>query len=172
MKGRLARVALVAVCCDHPALCKICCFPDHNHNIGFCTRCKLLRKLLAELIAIFGGVSHIFQFNVSVLTVYLDSGPGAEARTAFEHFQAGEGYKKAVEEGVAVDYLKDVGVRYTELSRLPYFDPIRMTVIDPMHNILLGMFVLHSSDQQGRLLVSELHPNFRHCQVAVARLVD
>ena len=30
------------------------------------------------------------------------------------------------------------GVRYSELFRLEYFDPIRMHVIDPMHNLLLG----------------------------------
>ena len=30
------------------------------------------------------------------------------------------------------------GVRYSELFRLPYFDPIRMHLIDPMHNLMLG----------------------------------
>ena len=30
------------------------------------------------------------------------------------------------------------GIRYTELLRLPYFDPIRGHAIDPMHNLLLG----------------------------------
>ena len=30
------------------------------------------------------------------------------------------------------------GVRYSELLRLPYFDCIRFTVIDPMHNLFLG----------------------------------
>lgn len=30
------------------------------------------------------------------------------------------------------------GYRYTELLRLPYFDPSRMFVVDPMHNLFLG----------------------------------
>ena len=30
------------------------------------------------------------------------------------------------------------GCRYSVLLRLPYFDPVQMTVIDPMHNLLLG----------------------------------
>lgn len=30
------------------------------------------------------------------------------------------------------------GCRYSVLLDLPYFDPIRMTIIDPMHNLLLG----------------------------------
>ena len=35
------------------------------------------------------------------------------------------------------------GVRYSELFRLEYFDPIRMHVIDPMHNLLLGLSLIH-----------------------------
>ena len=38
------------------------------------------------------------------------------------------------------EFFKTYGVHYTELNRLPYFDAIRMTVVDPMHNILLGTF--------------------------------
>ena len=30
------------------------------------------------------------------------------------------------------------GVRWTELARLPYFDLVRHTIIDLMHNLLLG----------------------------------
>lgn len=30
------------------------------------------------------------------------------------------------------------GIRYCAFSRLPYFDPVRMIIIDPMHNLLLG----------------------------------
>ena len=30
------------------------------------------------------------------------------------------------------------GCRYSILLDLPYFDPVRMTIIDPMHNLFLG----------------------------------
>lgn len=30
------------------------------------------------------------------------------------------------------------GTRYTELLRLPYFDCVRFTIVDPMHNLFLG----------------------------------
>ena len=30
------------------------------------------------------------------------------------------------------------GCRYSELLRLSYFDPVRMLIIDPMHNLFLG----------------------------------
>lgn len=33
--------------------------------------------------------------------------------------------------------VKSTGVRYSILNELPYFDMSRMTVIDPMHNLLL-----------------------------------
>ncbi len=31
------------------------------------------------------------------------------------------------------------GVRYSQLLRLPYFDLVRMSTVDPMHTFLLGM---------------------------------
>ena len=31
------------------------------------------------------------------------------------------------------------GVRWSELARLPYFDIVRQSIIDPMHNLLLGV---------------------------------
>ncbi|OCH86190.1 hypothetical protein OBBRIDRAFT_814722 [Obba rivulosa] len=37
------------------------------------------------------------------------------------------------------EFFKAHAARYFALSRLPYFDPVRMSVIDPMHNILLGV---------------------------------
>jgi len=35
---------------------------------------------------------------------------------------------------------KATGVRYSEVFRLPYFDPVRMHVVDPMHNLFLGNY--------------------------------
>ena len=64
---------------------------------------------------------------------------GFPPRTAKKHRLYGDMYR--AKEGRERDELfKTYGVRYTELNRLPYFDAIRMTVVDPMHNILLGTF--------------------------------
>jgi len=38
-------------------------------------------------------------------------------------------------------YFKQNGVRWFELARLLYFDAPKMTIIDPMHNILLGKLI-------------------------------
>lgn len=35
-------------------------------------------------------------------------------------------------------FFSKYGVRWSEFVRLTYFDCIRMTLIDPMHNLLLG----------------------------------
>ena len=34
--------------------------------------------------------------------------------------------------------ISKLGCRYSILLNLPYFDPIRMTILDPMHNLYLG----------------------------------
>jgi len=36
-------------------------------------------------------------------------------------------------------FTKSTGVRWTELLRLPYFDPIRFIIVDPMHCLFLGI---------------------------------
>ena len=33
---------------------------------------------------------------------------------------------------------KNYGVRYSVLLELPYWDPIKFAVVDPMHNLFLG----------------------------------
>lgn len=35
-------------------------------------------------------------------------------------------------------YFSEYGVRWTEFARLEYFDLVRYTIVDPMHNLLLG----------------------------------
>ena len=36
-------------------------------------------------------------------------------------------------------FFKKHGVRWSELFRLPYFNPVTQCTIDPLHNLLLGM---------------------------------
>jgi len=37
----------------------------------------------------------------------------------------------------------EAGVQWTELQRLPYFDPTRFVVVDAMHNLFLGLIKEH-----------------------------
>lgn len=61
------------------------------------------------------------------------------------------------------DLEKSHGIRYSVLIELPYFDPSRVTVIDPMHN-LLSKYIM----QMWRLLDSK---NFEEIQALVNSFV-
>ncbi|KAJ7148860.1 hypothetical protein C8R46DRAFT_1167134 [Mycena filopes] len=41
--------------------------------------------------------------------------------------------------GTREEFFSEHGVRWTEFARLKYFDLVRYTVVDPMHNLLLGV---------------------------------
>lgn len=43
----------------------------------------------------------------------------------------------------------ETGIRWTELLRLPYWNPINFTVIDSMHNLYLGLVQTHCRDIWG-----------------------
>lgn len=53
--GRRVHVILVAVCCDHPALCRVSGFADHSHATAFCTKCKIERDQLKTQTGITDG---------------------------------------------------------------------------------------------------------------------
>ncbi|KAJ2911791.1 hypothetical protein MD484_g8625, partial [Candolleomyces efflorescens] len=41
------------------------------------------------------------------------------------------------------------GLRYTPLLKLPYFDPVSLTIVDTMHNFYLGLLETHCRDAMG-----------------------
>ncbi|KIP02072.1 hypothetical protein PHLGIDRAFT_503171 [Phlebiopsis gigantea 11061_1 CR5-6] len=53
-------------------------------------------------------------------------------------------------------FFAEHSTRYFELSRLPYFDPVKMSIIDPMHNIILG--VVKTQWYDTRIQTKTLHP--------------
>jgi hypothetical protein len=53
--GRLVRVALVAVICDHPAMCKIAGFADKNHLSAPDTKCTVSQNDLFSDAALRNG---------------------------------------------------------------------------------------------------------------------
>jgi hypothetical protein len=55
--GRRIRVILFAICCDHPALCRVCGFADHKHKRRFCTKCKIEHKDLKTEAGMMNGMS-------------------------------------------------------------------------------------------------------------------
>ena len=60
------------------------------------------------------------------------------ARTNVEHRVNAKKKKKCNTQVARKEIEREHGVRYSTLLKLPYFDAVRMCVIDPMHNLLLG----------------------------------
>ena len=66
--------------------------------------------------------------------------------------------------------LREYGIRYTELLRLPYFDSPRFSVVDPMHNVLLGTSKLMVKLWKEKNILSE--SNFIAIQSQVDQFVS
>ena len=64
---------------------------------------------------------------------------------------------------------QEYGVSFSELIRLPYFDSIRFTLVDPMHNVLLGTAKLMMTVWKTKVLIS--FPQFGEIQSLVDRFV-
>ena len=63
---------------------------------------------------------------------------GWTARSSETHRHRAFQHKTCQTRSDQVDVERQHGCRYSVLLRLPYFDPIRICVIHPMHNMLLG----------------------------------
>ncbi|KAF7363429.1 hypothetical protein MSAN_00998700 [Mycena sanguinolenta] len=121
-QGRLVRVALVAVVCDKPAAHKLGGFGSHNHT-NFCTMCWITQGMKATPAA--------FQQN------------GFPARTDAEHRRLQSEYLKCTTKSARDAFVRKHATRWSELYRLPYFNLCEMIVIDPMHNLFLGVVKTH-----------------------------
>ena len=119
--GRLVRCAIVCVVCDLPAARKTTGFVSSAHN-HFCAICHCTRKENG-----YGNFDYSSWRRRN----------NWECRKSAKQFKrAGLGLK-----GEAL--VKDTGVRWSQLLRLPYFDPTRFVVVDTMHNLFLGLINEH-----------------------------
>ena len=66
-------------------------------------------------------------------------------RTNADHRQLGEEYRKLPTPTAHKNFVKDHATRYTQLSRLPYFNLVEQVVIDPMHNLFLGTYSINQA---------------------------
>jgi hypothetical protein len=60
-------------------------------------------------------------------------------RDSAQHRQDAIGWRRCNSDAARKRFVKQTGVRWSELLRLPYFDPIRFITIDPMHCLFLGI---------------------------------
>ena len=115
------RLALCCVCCDIPASRKVSGFLGHSASLG-CNKCY------KRFESSFGQNTDYSGFDRECW----------ELRTGVSHRQRVEEVKKETTKcGIAAAESR-LGVRYSALLLLPYFDAVRFTVIDIMHNLFLG----------------------------------
>ena len=114
------RAALLCVACDMPASKKVCGFTAHNARRG-CNKC-----------------TKEFQTRgIGEATDYSGFEP-CRGRNIIDHRRNIEEIQAQTTQELRNAKESLYGARYSDLLRLPYFDCIRFTIIDPMHNLFLG----------------------------------
>ncbi len=119
--GKVVQCALVCVVSDLLAARKTNGFAAVNHTQA-CAICHCVR--------------HSDDLGDSYTRLW-------DRRTAAEICNSGQLYLDAEDEKTRDDTVKNTGIRWSELYRLPYFDPSRFVVVDCMHNLFLGLVQEH-----------------------------
>ncbi|CDO75664.1 hypothetical protein BN946_scf184941.g17 [Trametes cinnabarina] len=113
-EGRRAHAAVICTCTDHPAMCKVSGTADKSHSNVPCTA---------------GTVKAKDMF----------SDEWCPPRSYEDHLRLAREWKALETKKERDAHFKQHGARWAEMMRLPYYDCMKMTVIDPMHNLLLGV---------------------------------
>ena len=115
------RCALLCVACDLPAGRKTCGFLSYVANLG-CSRCY----------SNFGtgvfGVRNYAGFNRHNWKPRSNDAHRRDVNSTLKCRSRADRERKESE----------LGCRYSILLELPYFNPVRMLILDPMHNLYLG----------------------------------
>ncbi|KAJ3542467.1 hypothetical protein NM688_g5967 [Phlebia brevispora] len=117
--SRLIRCALGPVVADLPAARQVSGFTSFSHTF-FCSCC---------------WTKHSDKENLDV-----DSW---KKRTGEEHKARAREWRDATSKKTRTRIMNTYGVRWSELHRLPYWDPVLFTVVDSMHNLYLGILEDH-----------------------------
>ena len=119
--GRSIRAALILISCDVPAARKIC---GHVSALVSCHRCNKKANYENHQHN-FAGMDNMDEWFIT--------------RDSAQHLQDAIGWRRCNSDAARRRFVKATGVRWSELLRLPYFDPIRFIIIDPMHCLFLGI---------------------------------
>ena len=118
---QLMRCALLCVGCDLPAARKVCGFLSYTASLG-CSKCYCNFGT-----GIFGKQDYSGfdrdNWNLRSNEMHRDN-----IKTILSSSSKSE----------QRNYESEFGCRYSCLLQLPYFDVVRMSIIDPMHNLYLG----------------------------------
>ena len=113
------RAALLGVACDIPAGRKVCGFLSHSAHLGCsCCFCDFIKD----------SDDQYSKFERDRWEMRTNERHRADVIKLEKCKSKTEQEKKELE----------IGCRYSILLKLPYFDPVRMLLVDPMHNLFLG----------------------------------
>ena len=138
---QVVKAVLLCAPSDVPASRKMGGFLGHSALKG-CSRC--LKSFPTEK---FGEKNDYSGFNHSIWP----------KRLVELHRKFGMDWKHANTLSKRHDIERQYGVRFTELLRLPYFNTVRFTVVDPMHNVSLGTSKLMITLWKSSGVLSETH---------------
>lgn len=125
-KGRHVRCTLVPVICDLPAARQMMAFAAHSSN-HFCCYCGLLATEMDNL-------------DINTWP------PGINTREKWVDIATR--WKEALTKE-RLRLFNKYSIRYSELLRLPYWDPTRFVVIDSMHSFFLTALRHHCRELWG-----------------------
>ncbi|KAJ3716826.1 hypothetical protein C8R42DRAFT_724475 [Lentinula raphanica] len=117
--GRMVYAALVPAVCDTEGAHSLSGFASHSHKY-FCVRCLL-------------PIQEIHNLDTNTW-------PKRDIKI---HKEQASLWRDAPSEIARRKIYEDSGMRWSELLRLPYWNPIVFTVIDSMHLCYLGLFATH-----------------------------
>ncbi|GET57088.1 hypothetical protein GLOIN_2v1786147 [Rhizophagus irregularis DAOM 181602=DAOM 197198] len=120
-EGKRIRAALILVSCDIPAARKIC---GHISALVSCHRCEK-KANYENRQHNFAGINEMDEWFT--------------CRDSAQHRQDAIGWRRCNSDAARKRFVKQTGVRWSELLRLPYFNPIWFITIDPMHCLFLGI---------------------------------
>ena len=118
------RCAIICCSCDLPAGRKVCGFLSHNAALG-CSKCKKYFPALGE----YNIVRDYSGFDRSEW----------ELRTNLSHRNDEQKLSQCLSKTALRSKESELGCRYSIFLDLEYFDPTVMLVVDPMHNLYLGI---------------------------------
>ena len=123
--GRLVRCAVIPLVCDLPAARQMAGFASYS-STNFCSFC--LQKL--------DDIDDLDHEHW-------------EYRTCDEHKKIAGAWLFAASEAERLAIFEQHGLRWSELLRLPYWDPTLFVLIDTMHALFLGNLRRHCRDVWG-----------------------
>lgn len=124
--GAFVRAAIVPLVCDLPALRKAGGFAGHSSSQAACSFCNVSKEEM-------NGVD-ASQWR---------------RRSWEEHLRYATEWRDAPNRATRDRVFAAHGLRWSELLRLPYWDPTKYALVDAMHNLYLGLIQHHCREVLG-----------------------